>query len=406
MKGTVRAWCGKCKKQWDAGSSENSKLPPFCQICYIPVRYYVDIYHKGRIKIYYSQLGLPLDSYVLACQALHAIRYEITNNRFDKTRYVKQDQAQFQFQNAWKTYYEAEAFRPDLETGSLEGKRWASRYLLGHYGAEDIRDITGADLVKLKTKLLKNLAPKTVRNILGTLGHFLRWCHTNGLIRESLPLVPTVKLSKKVPIWLDEGSQEKVLQEISEEHRGIYMFCMDHGTRPGEARALQWGDIEWDVRVVLDGEEMTVDLVTIRRAWGRKTMKPTKTEDERQLILHPQCKAWMLKHRRLNPLDLVFVKLDGSPYSRMWLARHWNVACRQAGIERVTLYQGTRHSFASQCAMAGGNLKDLQVVLGHTDIRTTMRYTHEDLRAAMRTIGRRGTVHRLSTAKKSEAKNE
>jgi site-specific recombinase XerC len=61
-------------------------------------------------------------------------------------------------------------------------------------------------------------------------------------------------------------------------------------------------------------------------------------------------------------------------------------------------------SFPSQIAMSGGNLKDLQAVLGHSDIRTTMRYTHEDLSASMRTIQKRGIVKEMSKVKIEEQK--
>lgn len=35
-----------------------------------------------------------------------------------------------------------------------------------------------------------------------------------------------------------------------------------------------------------------------------------------------------------------------------------------------------RHSFASHFMMAGGNIVVLQRILGHSDIRVTMRYAH------------------------------
>lgn len=35
-----------------------------------------------------------------------------------------------------------------------------------------------------------------------------------------------------------------------------------------------------------------------------------------------------------------------------------------------------RHSFASHFMMAGGNIIVLQRILGHSDIRVTMRYAH------------------------------
>lgn len=51
---------------------------------------------------------------------------------------------------------------------------------------------------------------------------------------------------------------------------------------------------------------------------------------------------------------------------------------RLAGIElpEGQMSHVLRHSFASHFMMAGGNILVLQRILGHSDIRVTMRYAH------------------------------
>lgn len=50
-------------------------------------------------------------------------------------------------------------------------------------------------------------------------------------------------------------------------------------------------------------------------------------------------------------------------------------ACRRAGIVSFRFHD-LRHTFASHFIMRGGDLKALQEILGHSDIKTTMRYAH------------------------------
>jgi len=55
--------------------------------------------------------------------------------------------------------------------------------------------------------------------------------------------------------------------------------------------------------------------------------------------------------------------------------RTWNRACMKALGHRVApLYEGTKHSFATNALNAGAELYHVQRFLGHTDARTTERY--------------------------------
>ncbi len=49
------------------------------------------------------------------------------------------------------------------------------------------------------------------------------------------------------------------------------------------------------------------------------------------------------------------------------------VACE---LPKMTLYQCTRHTFASQWVMNGGNLEVLAKIMGHSSTSTTQHYAH------------------------------
>ena len=53
----------------------------------------------------------------------------------------------------------------------------------------------------------------------------------------------------------------------------------------------------------------------------------------------------------------------------------FNTALRDAEIEDFHFHD-LRHTFASQLLLKGGSLKDVQELLGHKDIKMTMRYAH------------------------------
>lgn len=51
-------------------------------------------------------------------------------------------------------------------------------------------------------------------------------------------------------------------------------------------------------------------------------------------------------------------------------------ACRLAGLGRQIGWHVLRHTFASHLAMRNAPVKSIQELMGHADIRQTMRYMH------------------------------
>lgn len=54
----------------------------------------------------------------------------------------------------------------------------------------------------------------------------------------------------------------------------------------------------------------------------------------------------------------------------------WRKALEDAGIEHLPFHCAGRHTFETRAAANGANLADIQAVMDHADIKTTMRYVH------------------------------
>ncbi len=71
-------------------------------------------------------------------------------------------------------------------------------------------------------------------------------------------------------------------------------------------------------------------------------------------------------------MDYVFCKHDGAKLTT--IQKTWYKCCRRAGIKAYPhLF---RHSFASYLVMQGVDLPSVKELLGHTQISTTMIYSH------------------------------
>ena len=67
------------------------------------------------------------------------------------------------------------------------------------------------------------------------------------------------------------------------------------------------------------------------------------------------------------------------------IAKSWRTACRLAGLDGVTPHD-LRKTFGTRVLNARGNLRAAQIVLGHADLATTMRYlgvTEDNIRDDM-----------------------
>ena len=83
----------------------------------------------------------------------------------------------------------------------------------------------------------------------------------------------------------------------------------------------------------------------------------------------------------------LFIGRRGTRLTRALVWKRFKAYCDLAGVEAKV--HTLRHSFASHLLRGGADLRSVQELLGHSDIRTTQIYTHadtEDLLQSYRTF--------------------
>lgn len=101
---------------------------------------------------------------------------------------------------------------------------------------------------------------------------------------------------------------------------------------------------------------------------------------------------------RAGGMPLIMDEATDRPYAEHAYAREWRVIARAAGIPDEVCNMDLRSGGATEADEAGASPSDIQRALGHSDVKTTMRYIRSD--ALDRT--RRVAEARLAQRKKRE----
>lgn len=144
------------------------------------------------------------------------------------------------------------------------------------------------------------------------------------------------------------------------------------GTRPGEAMALQFKDLQ--------GEYLLVTK-TITSHCGREFDTPKTASSVRKIRIDQKLKSDLisLQKKYIDCDDDYFIFGGVKPLAPTTINRKKKIACKKANIRPITLHQ-FRHSHATLLVNKGILINEVSRRLGHSDVSTTLNiYTHTDL---------------------------
>ncbi|MFZ6015281.1 MAG: tyrosine-type recombinase/integrase [Patescibacteria group bacterium] len=165
------------------------------------------------------------------------------------------------------------------------------------------------------------------------------------------------KRSKKLPVVLSREEIGRIIDCIRNfKHRTMIALAYGAGLRVGEVVKLKVADLLFD--------EGTIHIKQSKGKKDRLTLLPSSLVDDlRQMTVGKAGSDYLFASERGGSLaersiQLVFIR-----------------ACKKAGILKAATFHCLRHSFATHVLENGVDIRYVQSLLGHNNIRTTQLYT-------------------------------
>jgi integrase len=245
-----------------------------------------------------------------------------------------------------------------------------NKHILPEFRGYCMKDINREVMQAFVGRKSKTLSPKSVRNLVLLLREMWMQARADGYsnVDPFFALVlPERGLTNERFLTLEE--MQKVIETAPEPYKTYYWILAETGIRCGEACGLPTRNLLLDLGAI---------KVT-QKVWGGKIETVKSLKGNRMFEISPQLVEHLrayLRSWRPNKLDLLFATENGTPWDADTVRkRRLYPLLQQLGIERCG-FHAFRHGNETVMDGEGVPMATRQNRLGHSDARTTMKYTH------------------------------
>lgn len=274
-----------------------------------------------------------------------------------------------------------------LEFRKLNGKplsSWESdesrlrKYILPEFGHRLINKIPTIEWESLLDSLVSNdlIAPATRNRIRSLATKIYNDALRKGVVSSNpVNIIPKLKESMEAwDYWSSINDIVSYIEHAKIESDWFYLFAvmsLNTGARLGEILALDVEDINLRNR--------RIHIKKVFEETSGTVQNRTKGHKERWLGINDslyEALVTILRTRKFsNSNDPIIADKDGHRLYERQVRRVHERVCAKAKLKPIRIHD-LRHTYASHYIMNGGNLVDLQSLLGHSSPMMTLKYAH------------------------------
>ena len=290
---------------------------------------------------------------------------------------------------AWKEYK-----RPYVKQSTMAAYVLIlENHVLPEFGDNDSLHEHDVQAFVLK-KIEHGLSAKSVKDILIVLKMVMKFGVKNEWMNhyEWDIKFPVNSQSKELEV-LSVANHKKILDYVQHNFTfmslGIYI-SLSTGLRIGEICALKWSDIN-----VADGTitvQRTIERIYVVEGEKKHTQlvinTPKTVNSCREIPMSKELLAMVKPMKKVVNGDFYVLTNEDKPTEPRTYRNYYNRLMEKLDIPKLK-YHGLRHSFATRCIEAGCDYKTVSVLLGHSNISTTLNlYVHPNMEQKKRCINK------------------
>ena len=234
-------------------------------------------------------------------------------------------------------------------------------------------------------KLDEGLSQKTIKDILIVLKMILRFGVKNQMIeyRQIDIKFPTERDKHSIDI-LSRSRQRQIMEYVQShftfKNLGIYL-CLSSGMRIGEICALTWDDLDIENGVI--HVRKTIQRIYIVEADRKHTEvildTPNTKNSIREIPMTKNLQKMIRPIKKVVNENFYVLTNDPTPTEPRTYRNYYRQFMQSLGLPAMK-FHGLRHSFATRCIESKCDYKTVSVLLGHSNISTTLNlYVHPNM---------------------------
>lgn len=246
-----------------------------------------------------------------------------------------------------------------------------------------IKDISIKNIEHFKQVRLNDVRPATMNKDIGTLRSAFNYALKLDWINENpFSKVNKIPIPEKERLSISETELNSLLEVIDVKFlREMVLFAVNSGMRQGEIINLQWQDIDFSNSTITIRNKATFKTKT-----GKMRIIPLTNRLRDILKDIAGIPENVLNIDLINPEMFIFKNIRNYKYSADYITHLFKRYCRKAGLPEKYHFHCLRHTYITNMIKAGININYVKELAGHSEIQTTMIYTHlgiEDLKQAL-----------------------